>query len=270
MPSLLQASCYGYLFNATLRQFDAERAIGSFCRQFEQVCIATVPSQDDTRDRLAALEAKYANLKVIDTKIQIGGNNRFDGQLKTIAMHFCKLDTRIIIDLDEFIPNTQQQMSAWADLISEMPKLPSFGYCGVMIPVVDLYGSEKTVEAKPFGYKFRIHNELVRERGVPSWAELDNGLFDTSKSDSTEPLMLNGQLAPFYKPALPAIHPNFPYVVHTGYLNLARRAKLSRELWKQAWEERSGKVENVVTDEAELTNKVLAEHHLDLGDYLNQ
>ncbi len=144
---------------------------------------------------------------------------------------------------------------------------------GFMIPTLDLWGSEKHIRTNhPIGQKFRLHKESIVKRGVLPQAENGDGTFITAYSDSTEPLnqynnlgrfasLVNQQsLMPFFSRSLV----NTPYVLHRGTLNFERRAKIGREFWREHWERRSGKKENVVTSDAVLAAEATIEHGLPL------
>lgn len=242
----------------------------NFCSFFDEVICVTVQSEDDTLERLKNLKSKYSNLIVIFSNTKILGNNRFDGQLKTLALSACSNDIRVICDYDERFPLSQQNL--WREYAAALAETPIAD--GFFLPVIDLYKNEECIRAdQNIGLKFRMHNKNIVQRGVIKSAELTNGFFDTSKSDSTEPLLSDGSLGRFFSPiqepkdlsplrAANLVHA--PYVLHYGYLDLARRAKIGKEFWKQAWEERSGKTENVEINENNLASYPAIYHCLPL------
>lgn len=268
----MKISSYGYIFNARKFSFPLEETVTNFCAFFDEVVCVTVESEDDTRQRLRTLESQYPNFKVIDSNIQILGNNRFDGQLKTLALNYCTNKIKVICDYDEKFP--LHQKSLWIDYAIQLSSMTRVDVDGIFLPVIDLYKNEECIRAdQNIGIKFRMHNENIVKRGVIKSAELTGGFFDTSKSDSTEPLRADGSLGKFISPIvdmnslnpLKAANLNFiPHVFHYGYLDLARRTKIGREFWKQAWEERSGKTENVATEVAEISSFPAIYHNLKL------
>lgn len=260
---------YGYLFNARKFDFDTEKTVTNFCVFFDQVYCATVPSEDNTREVLAELEKKYPNFHVIDSNIKINGNNLFDGQLKTLAMSHCKNKLRCIVDFDEIFPLSNREK--WDSCAKYL--LDNYSVDGLLIPSVDLWGNKEKIRSQVhIGQKFRLHKDTIITRGVPNFAKRGDVFFDTSKSDSTEPLDKNGNLSRF-ESIIPnnALMPifasqliNYPYVLHFGSLNLQRRANIGKEFWKARWEERSNKKENVITDVTELEKESTIYHNLPL------
>lgn len=266
MPKI---SSYGYLFNARKFSFDLDETIKNFTSFFDEVICVTVKSEDDTYERLLQLEKRYLNFKVIFSDIQILGNNRFDGQLKTLALQNCSHDLRVICDYDERFPLNQYNL--WREMGEALLKASNVD--GLLVPVLDLYSNIACIRAdQNIGLKFRIHKRSIVKRGVLPSAELADGFFDTSKSDSTEPLKENGQLGNFASMVDPEyLNPlrassleNIPHVFHLGYLDLERRLKISVEFWKKAWEERSNKPENIIVNKAELESYPMVYHNLSL------
>ncbi len=262
-------SIYSYLFNAEIRSFDIDITVDNFTSFADETIIVTVPSEDQTYERLLEWENRLGSkrFRVIMTEVPIKGNNRFDGDLKTIALKACTNPIRVIADCDErFIIN---QRLNWEILAQRLLCSREDGW---LLPVIDLYGSYTHIRAdKYIGLKMRMHKDTVVKRGVPAFAERGHGLFDTSQSDSTEPLLANGQLANFSCPISASyLHPstcNFldTYVIHEGFLDLNRRAELGRSFWKPHWEARSGRTENVATRMEDLTQVPLVPHRLKLS-----
>lgn len=261
----MKLSAFGYLFNASLREFDLDGMVKNFTDFFDETVIATILSKDNTYERLLAYQKQFGvdRFRVIMSNIDITKTNRWDGELKTIALQGCSKSTPedprcyVIMDGDERIPLSHREywnIMAKTIINSQMD--------GLLIPVIDLYGTEKHIRADiPTGFKFRIHKNTVVKRGVLPQAELENGLFRTDMSDSTEPLLENGQLAQFgqvysYGPC---------YVLHYGHLDQQRRAKLNREFWREHWKNRDGKEPNMTLDPVNLEKVQLIEHGLDLA-----
>ena len=266
----MKYSIYCYAFNVTLRDYDLEGAIENFIKfvgdEGEVVC-ATIKSEDNTAERLAALTEKFKNFVVVESKLDITKTNRWDGMLKTEAMNACKNKLRIIADIDErFLLDSRLIWDRWSEILLNHQKLD-----GLLIPVIDLYKGMETIKSNgSVGQKFRLHKDTVYARGVPSFAELEGGLFRTDMSDSTEPIDINGGLCNFVS-IVNATHlmplfvdslKSFPYVLHFGFLDLERRAKLGATFWKSEWEKRSGKEENVATSKIQLEQEPVIMHGL--------
>lgn len=267
-------SIYGYLFNASVRNFDLDEAIQNFTQFADETVIATLYKQeDDTLARLQTYEQSLGGrLKVVMTDIDPLRNNRFDGDLKTAAMRACSKDNLLVIaDCDErFVLSQRPLWDRWGQRLLATP-----GLDGLLIPVIDLYRGRDTIRADtPIGQKFRMHRHTVDRRGVPAYAERADGFIATSQSDTTEPLNRVGQLASFatvvqnpiaLQPQMAQMLAGVPYVIHEGWLDLERRAKIGREWWKPRWEERSGRAEDVPVDKAALEDYPIIRHHLDLS-----
>lgn len=270
----MSLSIYTYLFNATARDFDLDGAVANFTSFADEVVIATLSTQEDnTLARLRAHEAALGGkLKIVVSDINPLKDNRFDGNLKTLAMQGCSKDNLLVIaDCDERFPLSQRPLwDSWGERLRAID-----GCDGLLVPVIDLYGSRDTIRAdQAIGQKFRYHKHTVARRGVPSYAERGGGLISTSQSDTTEPLLFNGQLASFgsvvqnpivLRPQMAQSLAGTPYVIHEGWLDLERRAKIGREWWKPRWEERSGKVEEVPLDKTDLLRHPLIKHNLNLS-----
>lgn len=270
---MTKLSVYGYAFNCTVRDFDLDGAIANFTSFADETVIATLSTQeDDTLARLMAHEMVLGGrLKVVVSDINPLKDNRFDGNLKTLAMHACSKDNLLVIaDCDErFLLSQRPLWDSWGERL-----LAVSGCDGLMIPVLDLYGSRDTIRAdQAIGQKFRLHKHTVVKRGVPSYAERANGLIATNASDTTEPLLANGQLASFgsvvhnpvnLRPQMAQGLKGTPFVTHLGWLDLDRRAKIGREWWAPRWKERSGRDEDVPVDRRALEGYPLIKHNLNL------
>lgn len=260
---------FGYLFNARKFGFDTEKTVDNFCAFFNQVYCATVPSEDDTREVLAELEKKYPNFHVIDSNIKIKGNALFDGQLKTLAMNECKNKLRCIVDFDEIFPlSNRDKWDKYCEFLLGNNKVD-----GVMIASIDLYSSELKIRSDTsIGQKFRLHKDTVYARGVPNFARRGDGFVDTSRSDTTDPISEFGDLCQFVSitpqmlltPMFADQLVDYPYTLHYGSVDYERRAKIGREFWAEAWSDRSGRPENVITNKNHLDSIQTIFHGLPL------
>lgn len=261
--------CYGYLFNARKFSFDTEKTVANFCAFFDQVYCATVPSDDDTREVLADLEKRYSNFHVIDSNIKIEGNPLFDGQLKTLAMNNCKNKLRCIVDYDEMMPlSNREKWDKYCEILLNNQEIDGF-----MIASLDLYGDELKIRSDiSVGQKFRLHKDTVYQRGVPNFARRGDGLINTSRSDTTDPISESGELCKFaaitpqmlLNPMFVDQLVDFPYTLHYGSVDLERRVKIGREFWNDRWQERSGHKENIATSINQLDFYQTCFHNLPL------
>lgn len=277
----MKLSIYTYLFNATKREFDLDGAISNFIDFADEVVIATIPSEDDTYERLIDWEHKLLErygrrlLRVVMTDIKLA-NNRFDGDLKTAALRACSKSTRddprayIIADCDERFPLSNKPR--WVYAAERLFELPIDGF---LIPVLDLYQDEHHIRAdQTVGVKFRLHKDTVVKRGVIPEAELGyDNLFRADMSDSTEPLNSLGHLAQFVPivrdpmylwPQATSYLNQTPYVLHYGHLDADRRARLNREFWREHWLKRSGQEPTMVLNAEQLKSVKVVRHQVAL------
>lgn len=268
----MKISLYTYLFRSRAAGLDLDATIANFTAFADETVIVTLAGQDDdTVSRLLAYEDQLSHkLKILVVDMDIERNNRFDGDLKTIAMQACTHPIRVIADCDERFVLSQRPR--WDDLARQLLANPFLD--GFMIPVVDLYGHPDYIRAnEPLGLKFRLHKTSVIRRGVPAFAERGGGLIDTSRSDTTEPCLADGSLASFIcpydhsilNPSICRLLEGGCYVVHEGFLNLQKRAELGRTFWKRHWELRSGGNERVATTVAELVDVPVVKHGLPIS-----
>ena len=255
----MKISAYGYLFNLNNFDFNLEKIISNFCEFFDEVCCCTLKSDNTAIEKLGKFENKYHNFKVLIEDLNIGSDNRFDGKLKSIALGHCKNELKVIVDFDEIFPMSNKEK--WNDAGKF---LLNSDFDGLLIPSVDLWGDESLIKKSNFiGEKFRMHKSTVVKRGVIPEAEIDGTYFDTSISDSTEPLLSNGKLASFAR-IVPQEHlnplnsenlKNYPYSLHYGWVDFKRKAKIGKNFWKKQWENRSGKIEDIPVSEEEILSK---------------
>lgn len=259
----MRLSSYCYLFNARLREFDLDGMVTNFTTFFDETVVATIPSQDDTYERLLEWQRKlgWDRFRVVMTDIDITKSNRWDGDLKTAALRdCCPSDSYhprcyVIMDGDERV--NADLRPVWD--LAALHLMDADGIDGILVPVIDLMRDEQHCR-KQVGVKFRLHKDTVVKRGVIPDAERANGLFDTSRSDSTEPLLANGQLARFVP-----IGSHLPiYVFHYGHLDAERRARLNREFWLQHWRNRSGEEPSMALEADQLASEEVMPHGLKL------
>lgn len=262
-------SIYAAAYNIQKFSFNYEKNIRNWCDFVGpngQVVIAVNTSEDDSLKELIKIKKYILNLELIGTNISYK-NNRFDGLIKQAALDKCSCPIRCLMDLDEIFPKNNQEK--WLHATSFLIKSP---YDGLLIPVLDLWGDNQHIKEQDIGQKFRLHKHNVR-RGVWKRAELSNGHFDTSKSDSTEPILADGELAYFTSIIEPSYLKytsssylsDFPFIIHEGYLDFDKRIDINKNFWKSAWEDRSGKTENVIVDKSDLEKVKTWKHGLRLN-----
>lgn len=265
---MVKSSIYFYLFNIKSVGFDYKEAIVNFCAFADEVVVATIKDEDDSFALLSSLQTDFPTLKVILSDIKLS-DNRFDGKLKTAALKATTHPIKVIADADERFPLSQK--SKWQKEYEILMTQPA--YDGFLVPSLDLWGDVNNIRLdKEIGQKFRVHKNTIVSRGVVPFAETENGHFDITKSDSTEPLNVDGQLGNFYTLLMGhQLYPIFagelvekPYVLHHGYVDLKKRAEKVNFFWKPHWEARSGKEESVVLDSKELTGFPTTPHNLPL------
>ncbi len=270
----MKLSIYFYLFNAELRQFELDQCINNFCSIADEVVCATIPSEDNTLERLKLHEKEKGKdlFKVIESNVSLS-DNRFDGKLKTVALKGCKQNDNkrlyCIMDADEYIPlSNKSKWENWGELLLKS------SLDGLLIPVIDLFKDKDSIRAdRDIGQKFRLHKNTVTSRGVIPQAERQNGFIDHTMSDTTEPLNFMGDLANFQSCVSPGELQacisfglsKYPYVIHTGSLDISRRAKINKEFWKQHWQNRTVEtINDIVTEERELIPIKTIRHSLAL------
>ena len=117
-----------------------------------------------------------------------------------------------------------------------------------------------------------VKNKSYIHRGVFAGAIKENGKFDVTKSDSTEPLMPDGNLIKSahlfdprmtYEQKLKELQSgNWPFVFHLGSLNVDQRVK-QNVYWAPIWNARAGEeVTNIKLSKDEYKNQTTFKHGL--------
>lgn len=259
-------SIYTSAFNLIEGEFDcsALRKFVDFVGADGEVVVALNKSSDGSEHALKGFAAQFDNLKVVDCDIPYTDPD-LDGKVKNVALQATSQRFKIGLDLDEYIPLWQK------------PLWTSFAYClewapckAFFIPSVDLYGSKDRVSK--ISEKWYLHKEGCF-RGTVNFARRGDGTHDIMKSDSCELIDSNGNLiqtdsvVPMHNTLEKRIAQleagNDPFVVHTGYLDLARRAKLNEKFWSRHWAVENGSEVYIPTELAEFDKKTLP-HKLNL------
>ncbi len=272
MELIPKLSAYVSGWDLIANGFNYQSSLAAMVVFFDEVVVAVNTSKDDTLAALQTLAAAETSgkLKVISTEFSYT-DVTFDGAVKNAALQACSQGPEwvyIQMDLDEGIPPSQRAM--WRDYAAQLLSMPSV-QC-LMLPSVDLWKNVTTIRAdRPIGVKFRMHKGGLR-RGVwkEAWLDPHHTRFDTSKSDSTELITDKGELPRamrvvpehYLNPAACFMLGQYPYVVHTGYLNYDQRIRVNKAIWKEHWELRSGRPENVATTIDELQDVPLIPHRL--------
>lgn len=207
------------------------------------------------------------NVKIVVSKDIRFSQNTFDGDLKNFALQNTKHPIKIQMDMDESFVLSQR--NKW---INYSVSLLNSDYQAIFVPSIDVYGDIAKIRANhQIGQKWRIHKAGLK-RGVWKAAKLENGLFQTNMSDSSELLDQNNELVKTAN-IVPqeALNPynsrllnDYIYTMHLGFLSLDYRQQINANWWKEKWEDRSKKTENVVIDKNILEKEAVIDHNLSL------
>lgn len=269
-------SIYSTAFNVIKNNFDYKEAVHNFCMFAEEVVISVNKSEDDTWNAFRGLTQKYENLRIIPATVDYD-DPRLDGKLFNLALSSTTKEFKILLGLDQRIPLRQRdnwEQAAYALRFAD--------YDAFLIPVLDLWGDERKVRwdnDNNMNFQWFLHKSGL-QRGVVNFAKLPNGKFDPSKSDSSELIYPDGNLAKHVnylqgfppqnlKEYLNILKNQEVYVYHLGYLNFDNRVKVNKDIWQKQWEEirPQEKRENAVAITTEELEKYETfEHNLKLWD----
>jgi len=242
----LNFSIYTSAFNVINCNFDYKSFIDNACLFSEEVILCINKSKDDTLNQIKNYisEKQLINIRIIESDVSYS-DPFLDGKLKNIALQATTNPIKIQLDLDEYIPFYQKNI--WKNLANELinkENIKSF-----LIPVIDLYKDKEHCRA--INQKWYLHKEGLF-RGPVNYAKINNGQnVDINQSDTCELIDSNGNLVNYY----PLIDPflsineklflikndNYPFVVHTGYLDIQNRIKRNKEFWADHWKIECGK-----------------------------
>ena len=262
-----------YLINKNRFPFiDSLRNYSDFLAEDDEIVIGTTQEgiEDGTLDVLHSYieDNKLNRVKIVISDSITFSSNRFDGQIKDFALQNTRHPIKIQMDMDEIFVLSQRER--WLRVISQFNYQSSLK--AVFVPSIDLYKDERYIRKNTnLGVKWRIHKEGLK-RGVWKGAELENGLFDTSKSDSGELLDMEDNLvhsshvAPLNLLTSENAYKleDYIYTLHLGHLNLDYRRNINENWWKDKWKDRMLKDENVETDLNKLQREEVIEHNLSL------
>jgi glycosyltransferase involved in cell wall biosynthesis len=262
-------SVYTSLYHIEKHNFPWRQSLENFVEFIGpegELTIAVNKSEDNTLQIIQEFAADKPNVKIIKTSF-FYDDIEMDGKIKNAALQATTKPIKIQMDADEIIPLSQKPK--WEVYARELLKNQQID-CW-MIPTLDVYGSmDKIRSDTQIGQKFRMHKEGFF-RGVINAARRGDKI-DTSRSDTCELIDFNGDLARcvgFVHPM--ALNPMFAdmlsdciFTVHLGYLSFEHRINVNNKLWREHWELRSGRSENVVTKISQLQSANLIHHNLNL------
>lgn len=237
-------SIYTTAFNIEKNEFDINSALKNFLELADEVCIATLPdNEDSTQNILQDIINKDSRVKVFMSYDINSDTFAKDGKLKNLALQNCTNDICVQLDSDERISNP----NVWKNFIEKNKQIILDGYA-FMIPVINLYKDKNYY--RDISVKWYLHKRDGMQRGIVSFAKLENGKFDKERSDGCELIDSDGRLPQSINILY---HPNFankspieilktseiPFVIHHGYADLKRRASINKNFWEKEWSEYS-------------------------------
>ena len=237
-------SIYSTAFNVIKNNFDYKDAVKNFCLFAQEVVISINKSDDDTWEAFEELKKTYGNLTTIPASVSYE-DPCIDGKLFNLALQNTTQEFKILLGLDQRIPLRQREN--WEQLAYSLRFASHDAY---LIPVLDLWGSKSKIRWDPeanVSFQWFLHKDGL-ERGVVDFAQLPNGKFDPSKSDSSELIYPDGKLVKHehylqggsptnLKDYLLALEEQSVYVFHLGYMNFENRIKVNEDIWREQWEE---------------------------------
>lgn len=263
-------SIYTSLYHIEKHNFPWRQSLENFFQFIGpegELVVAVNKSEDNTLQIIKDFAADKSNVKIVETSFRYD-DIEMDGKIKNAALQETTKPVKIQMDSDEIIPLSQKPK--WEHYARELLKNPHID-CW-MVPSLDVYGCMEKIRADgQIGQKFRMHKEGFF-RGVIRSARMGDKI-NTSMSDTCELIDYNGDLArcvSFVHPM--ALNPmfadmlsDFIFTVHLGYLSYEHRININKLLWKEHWELRSGRQENVITDKNQLDSYPTTYHSLNLN-----
>jgi len=251
---------YTTAFNCIINRYPVETMLKSAAPHVDEIVIGTIcDNDDDTLDYLEEFGEKYST-----TVYEFGlSKSTFavDGKLKQATLEVAREQhgAELFIQLDadeEMRPETDG--FTWADFFKQNEFALSLS--SVKIPNINLYKDR----AHYFSiiYKWTFHPPNAN-RGVVDYARLDDSKFpdwpkkfDKNRCDGCALLDKKGNLYPSVNK--PSFVQNIeelktsPFVIHSGYLNLADRAERNKNFWRATWQNYGGQsAEDMKLDEKE-------------------
>lgn len=227
-------SIYSSAFNLIKNNFNYLSSVSNFCSIANEVVIAINTSEDGTFQEMQKLVNEYSNLKIIQIDISYE-DPLLDGKIKDLALQNTTEIIKIGLDMDEYIPLWQKEI--WYKLAEQLVSDDCNCY---MIPSVNLYKDyDHYFSITP---KWYIHKSGLF-RGPVNFARNRDGTIDTKKSDGCELIdslgnLVSSKIAPYNINDLRT--GLFPFVIHTGYVNLDNRLLRNKNFWSDHWLKESG------------------------------
>lgn len=251
-------SIYTSAFNLERGEFDYRtlQRFADFVGESGEVVVALNKSSDGSESTLKQFTSQFPNVRIIDCDVSYSDPD-MDGKIKNAALQETTRPFKIGLDLDEHIPLWQRPL--WENMARALEQTP---VKALFIPSVDLYSSADRVSA--IGQKWYLHKAGCF-RGTVNFARREDGTHDVTRSDSCELIDTEGNLVMAY-----SVSPNFqdldsrikflesgeaPFVVHTGYLDLERRARLHKSFWLKHWAIENGAEIYIPTELKEFTKQ---------------
>jgi hypothetical protein len=228
-------SIYTSAFNLIKNKFNYKFHIQNFSQFADEVVIAINTSEDNSVNEVRDYVIENCdNVYILETNFSYE-DPLLDGKIKNAALQATKQDIKIGLDMDEYVPLWQKYI--WENLANQLYYSPAKA---IMIPSVNLYKNKNNYFS--ITPKWYMHKKSLY-RGAVTWAKKNDGTVDTSKSDTCELIDENGNLvyclqSPFDIESLKS--ENFPFVIHSGYLNLYNRILRNENFWDNHWKIESG------------------------------
>jgi hypothetical protein len=228
-------SIYTSAFNLIKNKFNYKFHIQNFSQFANEVVIAINTSEDDSVNEIRDFIIRNCNnVYILETNFQYD-DPLLDGKIKNAALQATKQDIKIGLDMDEYIPLWQKNI--WENIANQLRYSSAKS---IMIPSVNLYKDNKNYFS--ITPKWYLHKKDLY-RGPVNFAKKNDGTVDTSKSDTCELIDNNGNLVssiqmPFDIESLKT--EQYPFVVHTGYMNLHNRLLRNKNFWAKHWFTESG------------------------------
>lgn len=239
-------SIYTSAFNLIENNFNYIETIENFCSFAEEVIIAVNTSKDETYKNIKNL--KFNNLKIIQTDFSYE-DPMLDGKIKNAALQQTSEEFKIGLDMDEYIPLWQKNI--WKELAY---KFRFEIYESIMIPSLNLFRDKNHYFS--ISRKWYLHKGNL-SRGAVNFAIKKDGTIDTNRSDTCELINSDGELtkSKVISNNIEDLRTeNYPFVVHTGYVNLQNRLLRNKNFWQKHWLIESGgispnhKIHNKIED----------------------
>ena len=251
-PTPPTLSGYTTTFNPD-KYYPWRESIKSMLAICDEVVVVDGGSTDGTLEELQNWKKTEAKLKVFKRKWRMD-EPAMDGMMKAYARALCTKEFCWQQDCDEIIHELDYPKIT--NLLNTFPAHAKL----VILPVIDLYGSPKTVRTDRGLYKARLSKNLPEiTHGIPNQLRQTNvqgKIFcDKDLSDGCEYInsqtfnMIDGQVTfynqqlfdfqqkntPEYKAMMTDAYKKFPSIWHFSWNNLERRMKVDQEFWDAQW-----------------------------------